>query len=131
MKKFKTFRVISLLVAVSIYSVSFKTVAETDPGQELYQTNCSSCHGANGEGVKGSNPPLQANTRLNTKKVLLKTVMNGASDPIEVNGVKYQGHMPSFDWLDTNELVDLLNYVSTSFTTKKYQVSEKDVESYR
>ena len=85
-------------------------------GEKLYLTHCASCHRQNGEGAEGLIPPL-VNTDWVTgdKGKLIRAVLNGLSEPIEVNGETYEQEMPGFSNLKNEEIADILTYIRNSF----------------
>ncbi len=85
-------------------------------GQQLYNTHCAACHRPDGKGSKGNIPPLVGTDWVTGSKArLIDLVLRGLNVPIEVNGVKYHGEMPSFQSLSDQELADILNFVKVEF----------------
>lgn len=95
------------------FDVNDETVGD---GERLYMEHCASCHRQNGEGVEGLNPPL-ANVDWVTgdKGILIRTVLFGLSDPIEINGKTYEQEMPGFSNLTDIELANILTYIRNNF----------------
>ena len=78
-------------------------------GEALYKTHCSACHQPNGEGMKGVFPPLADSDFLTgDRKAVLAAALFGLSGPITVNGVDYNGVMPSVGYLSDEELAAVL-----------------------
>ncbi len=73
-------------------------VGDATAGAALYTTNCSSCHGADGEGVSG---PAMA-------EIASEFDDAGVEDAI-VNGT--DGGMPAFPSLTAQDVADLVAYV--------------------
>lgn len=46
-------------------------------------------------------------------------VQNGLRGPIQILGQPYNGQMPSFSWLEDQQLSDILNYLSTAWGNAK------------
>jgi len=67
---------------------------------EIYDRRCATCHLKNGRGVKSVYPPLANHissllqTELGTRYVAY-VILHGLSIPLEIDGVKYNGVMPS------------------------------------
>lgn len=96
-------------------------ISQDDPamqlGQTIYATQCSACHGPEGEGVPGLFAPLAGSS------------LTHAADPITVIRLIYEGGrsavtdryptphaMPPFGWkLDDEELAAVTTYIRNSF----------------
>ena len=57
----------------------------------------------------------------------IKIILNGASGPMQVNGVTYEGEMPGYP-LSDQEVIDLLNYIRNSFGNKGEAVTMEDIK---
>lgn len=100
-------------------------------GKEIYAVNCQSCHQENGEGLEGIYPPLAKADFLMADKVRsIRIVLNGASGPMTVNGLTYEGEMPGYPLTD-QEVSDLLNYIRNSFGNKGEAVTAEEVKKSR
>ncbi|MFA6947266.1 MAG: PQQ-dependent sugar dehydrogenase, partial [Pedobacter sp.] len=78
----------------------------------LYQQYCASCHKENGQGVKGTFPSLQTSLIVvNNPKELIRKVLTGSKGTAIINGVTYDTPMPSFAFLNDEDLLDILTYV--------------------
>ena len=86
-------------------------------GKDVYDGAglCTVCHMPEGQGMTGAFPPLAKSDYLMADlDRSIKIVIEGLSDEIEVNGVKYNGAMqPS--GLDDKDIADVLNYVRNSW----------------
>ncbi|POZ59948.1 nitrite reductase, copper-containing [Chromobacterium alticapitis] len=102
-----------------------------DHGQAVFSKNCVACHQANAQGVPGVFPPL-ANSDLIQKTPLeaARIILGGRAGQLTVNGVSYNGVMPSLD-LSDEEVTDVLNYVSVKFNQGKPVVTVDDVKKLR
>ena len=84
-------------------------------GKELYNDNCINCHMANGEGVQGVFPPLAKSDYLrDSTERSIRAVKYGLQGTIKVNGVAYNGIMPSAG-LDDDEVADVMNFILNSW----------------
>ena len=103
-------------------------------GKAIFNTNCSSCHQANGQGVPGTFPPLAGNpdiTAADPSKVI-GIVLHGLNAPITVKGTKYPGGMPAWrSQLSNAEVAAVLTYVRSSWGNKAAAVTEKDVAAVK
>lgn len=85
-------------------------------GQKLYVQHCQTCHGPDGQGSADMYPPLTETEWVTGGKArLIRTVLLGLSDPIEVNGETYNQEMPAFQQLSDKEIADILSYIRNSF----------------
>jgi ubiquinol-cytochrome c reductase cytochrome b subunit len=103
-------------------------------GAQVFSTNCSSCHGATGEGVPGSFPPLANNpTVTGDPNKVIGIVLNGLHEPITVNGQSYNGQMPPWKGTLTNkQIADVITYIRGSLGNNKASpVTEAQVANYK
>jgi mono/diheme cytochrome c family protein len=101
-------------------------------GKNIYIQNCASCHQTDGGGAGNMNPPLiKTSYVLGDKTTLIKIVLNGFSDNVEINGQTYQNTMASHDFLKDKEIADVLTYVRNSFTNKASAVTALQVKKVR
>ena len=108
--------------------------AESSPGTgaTLYQINCSACHQATGEGLKGIFPPLaQSDYLLADKERSIRIVLQGIGGPIVVNGVEYQGVMPAPAPMDDQQVADVLTYVRSAWGNRGDAVTPAEVKQVR
>jgi aldose sugar dehydrogenase len=66
-----------------------------------------------------------------SKTALLKIVLNGLKGEIEVDGQKYDQHMPAFGFLKNEDLTNVVNYVRTQFGKLEDPVTSEDVSEAR
>jgi nitrite reductase (NO-forming) len=101
-------------------------------GARLYKTYCMGCHQAEGEGIRGTFPPLAKSDYLMTDKSrAIAAVLNGLTGPLEVNEQRYDGVMPPMGHLSDDEIADILNYVHQSWGNEGPAVSAADVAAQR
>jgi len=101
-------------------------------GKVVYTQNCATCHQVDGHGVPNMNPPLiQTSYVLGDKTKLIKIVLNGFSEDVEINGNTYSNVMASHDFLKDQEIADVLTYIRNSFGNKASAVSAAMVKSLR
>lgn len=106
-------------------------VSLKEPGERLYEQHCASCHKKNGEGLAESFPPLAGSEWINDELALSKTVLNGMSGKIYVNGKPYEGIMPAFSFLSNQEMADVLTHIRQSFGNREGTITFKTVEKVR
>jgi len=101
-------------------------------GKVVYTQNCASCHQVDGHGVQNMNPPLiQTSYVLGDKTKLIKIILNGFNEDVEINGNTYSNTMASHDFLKDKEIADVLTYIRHSFGNKASAVSVAMVKSVR
>jgi mono/diheme cytochrome c family protein len=105
---------------------------ENPSGQALYLSNCSLCHGPNGQGVESTMPPLAGNATLaQPDGINLIGVMAHGIDPQRMSLTRGYGPMPAFlDRLSAAQMADLANYVRSAFAVNGNDLpvlSEADV----
>lgn len=105
---------------------------ELAAGKMVYDAYCKACHMDNGKGVPGMNPPLaETDWVVGDKTRLINVVLNGLSDPIEINGEIYQNAMASFSFLSDQQISDVLTYVRQSFGNEAGEVTMEEVKKVR
>lgn len=130
-----------LLGATALYSCSHSPNNHTSAadlgkavaaGKIVYTNNCASCHQADGGGVQHMNPPLIKTTYVSgDKTTLVKILLNGFQDNVEINGSTYSNVMASHDFLKDQEIADVLTYVRNSFGNKADPVTADEVKAIR
>lgn len=92
------------------------TPARVEAGQVLYNKYCGSCHMANGKGDGSRFPPIaQSDWVMGDQKRLIDVVLGGLKGPIEINGEPFDGVMPPVDYLEDEEIAQILTYVRKEF----------------
>lgn len=104
-------------------------VASASDGAKIFDTNCSSCHGANGQGIAGAIPPLAKNpTVVGDATKVIHIVKYGLTGAISVNGHPFNGQMPAWGaTLSNADVAAVLTYVRSSWGNKAPGVSEAQV----
>jgi len=106
--------------------------AQVKKGEKLYNTHCSACHQASGEGMGSVFPPLaKSDYLLKDKNRAIKTVLGGLSGEIVVNGKKYNAIMPNLSYLKDDEVASIITYTMHSWGNKGFQVSANEVANVR
>ncbi len=101
-------------------------------GEAVYLANCSACHQPNGKGLVGAFPPLAGADYLKgDRKAVMTAALFGLSGPITVNGVDYNGVMPSMGYLPDEDLAAVLSYVFASWGNDGAAVSVAEVAALR
>ncbi len=101
-------------------------------GREIYEKYCLTCHQADGGGVPNMNPPLiKTSYVLGDKTRLIKVVLNGFSESVDIDGESYSNVMPSHDFLKDQEIAAVLTYVRKNFTNKAGPITATQVKAVR
>ncbi len=101
-------------------------------GQKLYATNCSACHQADGQGLKGAFPPVAASDYLaQGPAAAVNAIINGLSGPVTVNGVDYNAVMPALAYLSDNDVADVVTFVMNSWGNPGGEVQAAEVAAAR
>lgn len=102
-------------------------------GASLFVSNCSSCHGPDGSGIRGTFPPLNGSSIVQGDKgTLVKILLHGLQGQVTVKGDQYNGMMPSFGGvLSDEEISSILTYVRSMPDNKSGNVSSEEVSSVR
>jgi mono/diheme cytochrome c family protein len=134
MKKYTILTIIALS-GISFFSFQqkpkFDLKASITRGQEIYTTQCMSCHQEKGEGIEDVYPPLaKSDYLLADKSRSIKQVLHGASGVMEVNKKMYNAEMPALE-LSNQEVSDVLNFVRNSWGNKSAAVKPEEVKALR
>ena len=109
------------------------TMAAANPaggaGAKVYQTNCSSCHQADGKGLAGSFPPLAGNpTVTGDPKTAIHIVKYGLTGKISVAGHAFNGIMPPWGTqLSNADIASALTYVRSSWGNRASAITPAQV----
>ncbi len=109
-------------------SVAANGAAASD-GAKVYQTNCSSCHQATGQGVAGTFPPLAGNPVVTGDATkVIHIVKYGLNGKIDVKGTSYNGMMPAWgQQLSNGDVAAVVTYVRSSWGNHASAVTESQV----
>lgn len=81
-------------------------------GAKVFAANCTACHRAQGEGLKGAFPPLSGNPDLFLDRLFpAHVLLHGMTGPITVKGARFNGAMPSFAHLKDAEIAAVVAYM--------------------
>ncbi len=108
--------------------------ASSGNGSKVFQTNCSSCHGATGQGLPGAFPPLANNpTVTGDANKVIGIVLNGLHGSITINGATYNGQMPAWKGTLSNaDIADVITYIRSSLGNNKASaVTQAQVSGYK
>jgi len=110
------------LIGVFIISSAFSmqnTSESIKRGKEVYELYCQSCHMEDGKGTPDLNPPLaKADYLKKPSNHLIEIMLKGQSGEIVVNGKKYDALMPAMEYLDDEQVADVINFIRNSWGNK-------------
>jgi glucose/arabinose dehydrogenase len=102
------------------------------PGKAVYDNYCLPCHMGNGLGAPGMNPPLAGTEYvLGDEERLIKVVLQGLNEPIEIKGEIYQNVMASHAFLSDQQIADVLTFVRKSFGNNARAIKPEEVSAVR
>jgi mono/diheme cytochrome c family protein len=108
------------------------SAATMEHGAKIYTLNCLTCHFVDGGGVPNMNPPLSKTSWvLGDKPRLIKVVLNGFAQNVEIDGQTYSNNMAPHAFLKDDEIADVLTYVRNSFGNKASAVKVSEVKAVR
>ncbi|CAB4244387.1 Cytochrome C [Methylacidimicrobium sp. AP8] len=110
--------------------------AAVDPvalGREQYQANCAACHQPNGQGMTGQFPPVAGSEWVDgDARVLAAIVLGGLQGPVKVAGAEYNGMMPAWKTVLTDEkIAAILTFLRQSWGNHASPVGEQEVKAVR
>ena len=103
-------------------------------GAKVFSANCSSCHGANGQGSPGAFPPLANNPVVTgDPNKVIGIVLGGLHGSISVAGQTYNGQMPPWKGtLSNGDVANVITYIRGSLGNNHASpVSEAQVKNYK
>ncbi len=98
-------------------------------GAQIFAARCATCHQASGQGTSAY-PPLNGNPHVaaSDPKEMIATIVNGRTGSLVVNGVTYNGKMPTWKGqLSNADIAAVATYVRSAWTNKASGVSEQQV----
>jgi nitrite reductase (NO-forming) len=101
-------------------------------GKAVYLQTCFVCHQLNGLGVPNQIPPLAGSDfLLGAKPQVIRTVIQGRSGEVVVNGKKYAGIMIPQGNLSDEQIASVLTYVRNSWGNAGSPVTPDEVHAVR
>ncbi len=122
------------IVTIGVSGVAAKAPPNAPmAGAKVFATNCTGCHGANGQGQPGIFPPLAANPyESGDPKRVIHTVKYGLKGKIVVKGVKYDGQMPAWTGtLSDRQIADVISFVRSTWGNKGTPVTAAQVAAVK
>ncbi|GAC1441232.1 MAG: hypothetical protein NVSMB63_08670 [Sediminibacterium sp.] len=102
-------------------------------GKAIYLVQCLACHQLDGGGVPHLNAPLKGATAVigKDKAKLVRIILNGMSDRVEIDGEEYSNNMASHKDLNDVQIADVLTYVRNSWGNRASAVTPAEVKAVR
>jgi mono/diheme cytochrome c family protein len=102
-------------------------------GKTVYLQRCMVCHQADGGGVPKLNAPLDGSSAVNGTDVakLIKYIVKGLNDRIEIDGEFYANAMPAAADLTDQQIADVLTFIRRSWSNKAAAVTVAQVKQTR
>jgi mono/diheme cytochrome c family protein len=129
-----TFVLLFLFIAGASAQSSNKLVAASAArGKTVYLQRCMVCHQADGGGVPKLNAPLDASSAVNGSDVpkLIKYIVKGLNDRIEIDGEFYANAMPAAADLTDQQIADVLTFIRSNWSNKAGPVTSLQVKQTR
>lgn len=104
-----------------------------DRGGRVYGERCASCHGAQGEGVRGAYPALTGNraVTLPVTSNLVQVVLRGGYPPATQGNPRPFGMPPFATVLSDADVAAVITYIRASWNNRAAPVTELDVTRQR
>ena len=119
--------------AVTAQTNNKLAAASAARGKMVYLQRCMVCHQADGGGVPKLNAPLDGSTSVNSVNIakLVKYIVKGLNDRIEIDGEFYENAMPAAADLKDQQIADVLTFIRCSWSNKAGPVTLAQVKQLR
>jgi nitrite reductase (NO-forming) len=106
---------------------------QVQKGKAVYMQTCFVCHQPDGAGLANQIPPLAKSDFLAGlgKEDYIRGILMGRNGPIMVNGKNYNGIMVPLNYLNDEQVANVLTYVRNSFGNSGDAISIEEVKSVR
>jgi mono/diheme cytochrome c family protein len=107
--------------------------ASAADGATIFAARCAACHQATGAGLPGVFPPLAGSNWVNGRDTtVIQIVLHGIQGSLTVNGVTYNGAMPTFGaQLSDAEIAAVLTHVRSHWGNTAGAVGAPQVTAQR
>lgn len=106
---------------------------QIEKGKSVYMQTCFVCHQPEGQGVPGQIPPLAKSDFLAglSKDDYIRGVLLGRTGAVVVNGKTYNGTMIPLNYLNDDQIANVLTYVRNSWGNSGDAIAAEDVARIR
>ena len=105
---------------------------QVEKGKQVFMQTCFVCHGVDGKGIPNQIPPLAASDYLMAdQERAIRTVLQGLTGEVTVNGKQYNGTMVPLNNLSDDEIANVLTYVKNSWGNTAPAVKNETVRRIR
>ncbi len=105
---------------------------QVEKGKQVFMQTCFVCHQVEGQGVAGQIPPLaKSDFLMADKERAVRTVLQGMSGEVTVNGTKFNGTMIPLNYLPDEDIANAITYVRNSWGNSGDAVSVAEVRRIR
>jgi len=114
-------RALAWTLLLSLVGAVGPALADNDTGEKTFKERCVVCHQEDAHGAAGVAPSLAGTLARHLdsaegKRYLAQILISGMVGPIDTEGHKFSGLMPSFrDALSDAEIAATINYVLATF----------------
>lgn len=103
-----------------------------EAGAQVYNLYCGTCHQRDGKGDGNRFPPITNSQVINGKsRPLIELILKGLEGNWIVDGVAYNGVMPSHSFLSNAEISSVLTYIRKNFGNNSPSISAIEVGNVR
>jgi mono/diheme cytochrome c family protein len=131
-----------LFLPVFIIAMNFPPASDKQPveisqkqppaGEKVFKKYCVTCHQADAGGVPNLNPPLiKTEYVLGDKERLIKIILHGLNEKLEIEGQYYSNPMPALGILKDQQIADVLTYVRSNFGNNASAITAAEVKQVR
>lgn len=121
----------SLVMAIALLPAA-AVMADIDAGREVYRKHCQACHQPGGEGIRGAFPPLLNNPNIKDKPDhIARSIIDGKSGTLTVNGETYHGFMPAMAQLTDENIAAVIHFILAEWNENPTTYSTDQVKSLR
>lgn len=101
-------------------------------GERLYIKHCSVCHLPDGKGDGTRYPPIfNSDYVTGAPRDLINIMLKGLQGQVTLRGQVYDGVMPAFDYLEDEEIAQILTYVRNNLGNKASSIPAFAVQTQR
>ena len=124
---------VCLVAKLSAQSPKRISKSVMDNGKAIYLSRCLACHQIDGGGVPHLNAPLDGASAVIAadKAKLIRIVLKGYSDRVEIDGEYYSNNMAAHADLNNQQVADVLTYIRNSWSNKATAVTAAEVKAIR